>query len=83
MTLSKTNARQLQASLEGFRSGRADMSREDLEAVSRQFELTFQRVTRRLNQAEAEVVDLETRLTQKRDDLDAWQELLDRRLGGV
>lgn len=36
-----------------------------------------------LRRTEAEIVDLETRLTRQQQDLDEWQELLDRRLGGV
>ena len=36
-----------------------------------------------LRRTEADIVDLETRLARQQQDLDGWQELLDRRLGGV
>lgn len=77
----------LETNLETFedrvRGSDPEIPREELEAMMRQFHVELERITNRLREAEAEVIDLDSQLSRRREDLESWQDLLDRRLGGV
>ena len=59
-----------------------NMEPEELETMLLQFEAAYKQVTGQLRDIESEAAELESRLMRKQEDLEAWQDLLDRRLGG-
>jgi flagellar biosynthesis chaperone FliJ len=75
------------AQIEGIelevRSGAADASAEEYEAYARQMTGELDRTRRRIRTLDGEIQALQNRLTAKQRDLDSWQDLVDRRLGGV
>ena len=71
---------QIQIFREQERAGNIDPA--ELEGMLLQFEAAYEQVTRQLRDVDAEAAEIEGRLMRKREDLEAWQDLLDRRLGG-
>ena len=77
---------QIRTQIEGWeqriRSGDAEDSQE-YEVYTRQMELQMERAQSRLRTLDGEIQVLQNQLTAKRRDLQSWQDLVDRRLGGV
>ncbi len=55
----------------------------EIEAYTRQMEIELERINRRTRSLDGEIQELQNRLTSKQRDLQSWQDLVDRRLGGV
>lgn len=65
------------------RSSEDGPSMQEVEMMQRNVRIQRALIEERLSNIAAEVVDLENRLERKREDLQSWQELLDRRLAGM
>ena len=64
------------------RSGTAEQTSEEIDTIRRQLRVSMNMAESRLREVEAEIVDLDSRLFRKQEDLQSWQDLLDRRLSG-
>jgi chromosome segregation ATPase len=72
---------QIEAAEDQLRS--ADAPAEQLEGYLRQMEFELDSAGRRMRALEGEIQELQNRLTARQRDLQSWQDLVDRRLGGV
>jgi len=66
-----------------IRSGTVDADAEEYDAYTRQMVLELDRTQRHIQTLDGEIQSLQNRLTAKQRDLSSWQDLVDRRLGGV
>ncbi len=81
----RTNLLFRRESIDDLRRTRRDQgpSDEELEARRKNLTNSINVVERQLSAVESEIVEVSGRLERKRQDLESWQEILDRRLSGV
>ncbi len=66
-----------------LRSGSVEPSEEEYTAYMQQMEAELERSLRRVRELDGTIQELQNRLTAKQRDLRSWEDLVDRRLGGV
>lgn len=76
---------QMQKQMESFElQARADSdATEEYEIYSEQMEMQIERTLSRMRTLDGEIQELQNRLTTKREEMRSWQDMVDRRLGGV